>query len=58
MLWSECTIPEVVKLTKQIDALREQYDALPNSEQRSELHARCSALVSERRVIFERRGGV
>ena len=54
MLWSDCTDPAIVALTKRIDALREQYDPLPAGQARFDLHAKCTELVSERRVLFDR----
>jgi len=45
-------------MTREIDALRASYDALPNGPERFELHAKCSALVSRRRGRFDALSGI
>jgi hypothetical protein len=53
MEWSDCKDEQVTRLTAKIDALRAEYQPLPNGEQRYTLHAECSELVAQRRSRFD-----
>jgi len=53
MEWSDCKDEQIARLTAKIDALRAEYQPLPNGEQRYTLHAECSELVAQRRSRFD-----
>lgn len=53
LLWRDSKDPKILDFCDKIDALRKEYDPLPNGYERAALWAKCNALVLERRAYYE-----